>query len=77
MKINFLTSSCMWSFTNNKLYTSYIAQVYFSPNFFTKYILIFNIWMDNWRMVYANLEHVVQKEKCGMNGMIWDSKEVK
>ena len=33
--------------------------------------------MDNWRMVYANLEHVVQKEKCGMNGMIWDSKEVK
>ena len=36
------------------LYTSYITQVYFTINLFTKYILILKIWMNNWRMVWAN-----------------------
>ena len=35
------------------LYTSYIAQVYFTLNLFTKYVVNFKIWIDNWRMVLA------------------------
>ena len=35
------------------LYTSYIAQVYFTLTLFTKYIVIFKMWIDNWRMVLA------------------------
>ena len=45
------------------LYTSYIIQVYFTLNLFAKYIAIFKIWMDNWRMVLANLEKVVWRKR--------------
>ena len=41
------------------LYTRYITQVYFT--FFRKYIVMFKIWMDNGKMVLANLEEVKRK----------------
>ena len=44
------------------LYTNYITQVYFTLNLLKKYIVVFKIWMDNWRMVSAKLEQVVRKE---------------
>lgn len=59
-----------WSFTNIILYTSYATQVYLTLIFITKYIVIFKVWMDNWRMVLASLEQVVQEEKGGTNRMI-------
>ena len=58
------------SFTNIILYTSYATQVYLTLIFITKYIVIFKVWMDNWRMVLASLEQVVQEEKGGTNRMI-------
>ena len=51
------------------LYTSYITQVYFKINLFTKHV-IFKNWMYNWRVVLANLEQVVSKEKCRTNRVI-------
>ena len=60
----------LWSFTNIILYTSYATQVYLTLIFITKYIVIFKVWMDNWRMVLASLEQVVQEEKGGTNRMI-------
>ena len=52
-----------------------IAMLYkFSLHFFfffwSKYIFIFKICMDNWEMVLANLEQMVRKEKGMMNGMV-------
>ena len=47
----------------------YITQVYFTHNLFTNNIVIFKIWMNNWKMILANLELVVRKEKCLANGM--------
>ena len=51
------------------LYTSYIAQVYFTINLFTKHV-IFKNWMYNWRIVLANLDQGVSKEKCRTNRVI-------
>ena len=52
------------------LYMDYITQVYCTLNLFTKLIVIFKIWMDNWGMSLANLEQVVREEKCRTNRMI-------
>ena len=49
-----------------------ITQVYFTLNLFTKHIVIFKIWMDNWGMGLANLEQVVREEKCRTNRMIYE-----
>ena len=72
-----LTSFYLWSFTNDSTarnfallyYTSlllhkhnYIIYIYFTPNLFTKYIVIFKIWMGNWILILANLKLLVQKE---------------
>ena len=37
---------------------------------FLQKTLNFKIWMDNWRMVLANMEQVVRKEKWRANRMI-------
>ena len=44
--------------------------------FFTKYIVISEISMSNWRMFLANLEQVVLKEKGKTNKKISESKSV-
>ena len=58
------------------LYTSHhITQLYFSHNLFTKFIVIFKNWMDNWIMGLANLEQVVQKEN--IERIEWYKKSLK
>ena len=36
----------------------------------TKYIVIFTIWIDNWRMILANLGKAVRKEKGRTNRLM-------
>ena len=57
------------------LYT--LIQVYFTLKFFTKYMMILKISINNWRMVVANLHHVVRKENVEQLEWYKKSKEVK
>ena len=40
------------------LHNSYLIQVYFAPIVLAKYIVFFQIWMDNWWLVLANMKQV-------------------
>ena len=48
------------------LYTGYVIQAYFTLTFLTKYIVIFRIWMDNWGILFANLEQVQKQTSRGV-----------
>ena len=48
------------------LCTGYVIQAYFTLTFLTKYIVIFRIWMDNWGILFANLEQVQKQTSRGV-----------